>query len=103
MTHLCRFALLIGLAACAGGSTAPVGPVPAEAQTATPPPSTSKVKMPPAASLNLLGIAGQVVGVLPTTLRERPRYLSDPGLRDDLVRMAIGLVVRPRDAASPES
>jgi len=68
VTHLCRSALLIGLAACAGGSTAPVGPVPAEAQTATPPPSNSKVKMPPAASLNLLGIAGQVVGVLPSTL-----------------------------------
>jgi AcrR family transcriptional regulator len=42
-------------------------------------------------------------GVLVTSLRERPRYLADPGLRDDLVRMAMGLVARPGDGSSGES
>lgn len=67
MNHIVRLVLLVGVAACAGGTKAPVGPPPAEAQTPNQP-SNSKIKMPPPASLNLLGIAGQVVGVLPTTL-----------------------------------
>jgi AcrR family transcriptional regulator len=33
-------------------------------------------------------------GVLVTTLRERPRYLSDPELRRDLLRMLMALVAR---------
>lgn len=45
--------------------------------------------------------------VLLTSLRERPRYLSDPALRDDLLRMAMALVVRdpsgPADKAAHES
>jgi AcrR family transcriptional regulator len=32
--------------------------------------------------------------VLVTSLRERPRYLSDPALRADLLRMAMGLIAR---------
>jgi hypothetical protein len=35
-----------------------------------------------------------VGGVLVTSLRERPRYLSDPALRSDLLRMAMGLIAR---------
>lgn len=61
MNHIARLTLLVGLAACTGGKQATVGPEPAEAQE-------SKIKMPPAAALPLLGIAGQPVGVLPTTL-----------------------------------
>jgi hypothetical protein len=68
VNHLSRLLLLIGLAACAGGTKAPVGPDPAEAQDAEPPKSVTQVKMPPAAPMNTLGIAGQVVGVLPSTL-----------------------------------
>ena len=33
-------------------------------------------------------------GVLLTTLRERPRYLSDPALRHDLLRMLMALVAK---------
>ena len=62
-----RLTLLIGVAACAGGTKAPVGPDPVEAQNAPPPPP-SNLKMPPAIALNTQGIAGQVVGVLPSTL-----------------------------------
>lgn len=68
MHHFARLTLLVGLAACTGGKQAAVGPAPAEAQTPAPPPPDSKIKMPPAVALPLLGIAGQVVGVLPTTL-----------------------------------
>jgi len=67
--HISRLLVLIGLAACAGGSTAEVGPDPVGAQEAAPAPkSKSQVKMPPPAPMNTLGIAGQVVGVLPITL-----------------------------------
>jgi hypothetical protein len=43
---------------------------PAQAQSATQPPPKSQgnIKMPPPAALNTQGLAGQVVGVLPTTL-----------------------------------
>jgi len=68
MNRISRLLLLIGLAACAGGSKAPVGPDPIEAQSPEPPKSKTQVKMPPAAAMNTLGIAGQVVGVLPSTL-----------------------------------
>ena len=68
MNHISRLFLLIGLAACAGGSQAPVGPDPVEAQTTPAPKPNPNQKMPPAAPMNLLGIAGQVVGVLPSTL-----------------------------------
>ena len=68
MNHLSRLLLLIGVAACAGGTKAPVGPDPVEAQTTEPPKPKTQVKMPPAAPMNTLGIAGQVVGVLPATL-----------------------------------
>lgn len=34
-------------------------------------------------------------GVLLTCLRERPRYLADPRLRDDLIRMLLGLIAGP--------
>ena len=40
--------------------------------------------------------------VLLTSLRERPRYLSDPALRDDLVRMAMGLIARDPSASDGE-
>jgi len=66
--HIFRLILVVGLAACAGGSKAPVGPDPVEAQDPEPPKSPSKIKMPPAISLNTQGLAGQVVGVLPATL-----------------------------------
>ncbi len=69
MHRISRLLVLIGLAACAGGSTAEVGPDPIEAQEASKPEDPkSPVKMPPAAPMNTLGIAGQVVGVLPMTL-----------------------------------
>ncbi len=67
MIHIFRLILLVGVAACAGGSKAEVGPDPAEAQTPAPPPP-SKIKMPPAIALNTQGLAGQVVGVMPSTL-----------------------------------
>jgi AcrR family transcriptional regulator len=38
--------------------------------------------------------------VLLTSLRERPHYLSDPSLRDDLLRMAMGLLLRDPSAAA---
>jgi hypothetical protein len=60
-------AALVVLAACVGGKNTPVSPDPAEAQTPEPKPPTN-VKMPPAIPLNTQGIAGQVVGVLPSTL-----------------------------------
>jgi len=60
--------LLVGLAACAGGSQAQVGPDPVEAQEAAPPKPKTQMKMPPPIPMNTLGIAGQVVGVLPITL-----------------------------------
>ncbi len=68
MHRISRLLVLVGLAACAGGSKAPVGPDPVEAQDAQPPKSNTPVKMPPAIPMNTLGIAGQVVGVLPSTL-----------------------------------
>ena len=42
-------------------------------------------------------------GVLLTSLRERPRYLADPSLRDDLVRMVMGLIARPPSELRDES
>jgi AcrR family transcriptional regulator len=39
-------------------------------------------------------------GMLVATLRERPRYLGEPGFRDELVRMAMALVARPAGAAA---
>ena len=68
VNHISRLFLFVGLAACAGGSQAPVGPDPVEAQTTPAPKPNPNQKMPPAAPMNLLGIAGQVVGVLPSTL-----------------------------------
>ena len=68
MYRISRLLVLVGLAACAGGSKAPVGPDPVEAQDAQAPKPKSPVKMPPAIPMNTLGIAGQVVGVLPATL-----------------------------------
>lgn len=65
VNHISRLLLLVVLAACAGGAKAPVGPDPAEAQTAPPPKQNPDAKMPPPAPMNTLGIAGQVVGVLP--------------------------------------
>jgi len=41
--------------------------------------------------------------VLLTALRERPHYLSDPALRDDLRRMAMALIVRKSSASEDES
>jgi len=67
VSYIFRMLLVVGLAACAGGSKAPVGPDPAEAQSPEPKPPV-KPKMPPAIPLNTQGIAGQVVGVLPSTL-----------------------------------
>jgi hypothetical protein len=66
--RISRLLVLVGLAACAGGSQASVGPDPVEAQDAAPPKSKNQVKMPPAIPMNTLGIAGQVVGVFPITL-----------------------------------
>ena len=68
MTHIFRLTLLVGLVACTGGSWPLVGPGAAAAQAAVPPKSTSKVKLPPAIALNTQGLAGQIVGVLPSTL-----------------------------------
>jgi len=66
--HLLRFTLLLGIAACAGGSKPQVGPDPAEAQQPEQKPPASKVKMPPAIAMNTAALAGQVVGVMPTSL-----------------------------------
>ena len=41
-------------------------------------------------------------GVLVTSLRERPRYLSDPALRSDLLRMAMGLIARDPSSSTGE-
>ena len=68
MNHLSRMLLLIGLAVCAGGTKTRVGPDPIEAQTTAPPKPKPQAKMPPPAAMNTSGIAGQVVGVLPSTL-----------------------------------
>lgn len=65
--HIFRMVLVVGLAASAAGTHSPLSPDRAEAQTAPPKPPTN-VKMPPAIPLNTQGIAGQVVGVLPSTL-----------------------------------
>ena len=67
MKHIFRMVLVVGLATAAGGTHSLLRPDGAEAQTAPPKPPTN-VKMPPAIPLNTQGIAGQVVGVLPSTL-----------------------------------
>ncbi len=67
MKRIFRMVLVLVLVACLGGKQSPVGPDFAQAQTAPPKPPTN-VKMPPAIPLNTQGIAGQVVGVLPSTL-----------------------------------
>jgi len=68
VNHIYRFFLLTGLALFAGGTMALVGPDPVEAQTTAPPKPKTQTKMPPAAAMNTMGIAGQLVGVLPSTL-----------------------------------
>ncbi|HQR18191.1 MAG TPA: hypothetical protein PK948_07460 [Gemmatimonadales bacterium] len=67
MKRIFRMVMVLVLAACLGGRQSPVSPDFAQAQTAPPKPPTN-VKMPPAIPLNTQGIAGQVVGVLPSTL-----------------------------------
>lgn len=67
MKHIFRIVLVLVLAACMGGAQSPVSPDPLEAQT-TPPKPPTNVRMPPGIPLNTQGLAGQVVGVLPSTL-----------------------------------
>lgn len=68
MRHLSRLLLLVAVAACAGGGRPSAGPDPAGAQTPEPPKPRGRNKLPPANPLNTQGLAGQVVGVMPTTL-----------------------------------
>lgn len=61
MNHIFRIATVLGVAISSGSGNPGSGPSPLLAQG-------SQIKMPPPAAMNIQSIAGQVVGVLPSTL-----------------------------------
>lgn len=68
MNFISRRLLASGLTFLLAGATALAGAGGLEAQSSAPPKSNGGVKMPPPIAMNVLSIAGQVVGVLPSTL-----------------------------------
>lgn len=68
MKHIIRLAAVVGAVVGLGAGAPFIALDSLAAQTAQDPPPKNSVRMPPPAAMNTQAIAGQVVGVLPSTL-----------------------------------